>query len=132
MADLEHFLRKTPLVLLGLIELSVKSSKESTETVSLLKTGNKVVEVGWVNNKVKDNNSMRRGPSGKQTGYHYLTDNSNVLPNRVGFQGNLNLRFFTGNMLPLPFNTWSGGLSSSVGHIWHMTCIVLNGSNYYF
>jgi hypothetical protein len=26
-------------------ELSVKSSKESTETVSLLKTGNKVVEV---------------------------------------------------------------------------------------
>jgi hypothetical protein len=60
---------------------------------------------------------MRRGPSGKQTGYHYLTDNSNVLPNRVGFQGNLNLRFFTGNMLPLPFNTWSGGLSSSVGHI---------------
>jgi hypothetical protein len=46
MADLEHFLRKTPLVLLGLIELSVKSSKESTETVSLLKTGNKVVEVG--------------------------------------------------------------------------------------
>jgi hypothetical protein len=44
-------------------ELSVKSSKESTETVSLLKTGNKVVEVGWVNNKVEDNNSMRRGPS---------------------------------------------------------------------
>jgi hypothetical protein len=31
-----------------LIELSVKSSKESTETVSLLKRGNKVVEVGWV------------------------------------------------------------------------------------
>jgi hypothetical protein len=28
------------------IELSVKSSKESTELVSLLKTGNKVVEVG--------------------------------------------------------------------------------------
>jgi hypothetical protein len=28
------------------IELSVKSSKESIETVSLLKTGNKVVEVG--------------------------------------------------------------------------------------
>jgi hypothetical protein len=28
------------------IELSVKSSKESTERVSLLKTGNKVVEVG--------------------------------------------------------------------------------------
>jgi hypothetical protein len=27
-------------------ELSVKSSKESTEPVSLLKTGNKVVEVG--------------------------------------------------------------------------------------
>jgi hypothetical protein len=59
-------------------ELSVKSSKESTETVSLLKTGNKVVEVGWVNNKVEDNNSMRRGPSRKQTGYHYLTDNSKV------------------------------------------------------
>jgi hypothetical protein len=30
----------------GLLELSVKSSKESTEAVSLLKTGNKVVEVG--------------------------------------------------------------------------------------
>jgi hypothetical protein len=29
-----------------LIELSVKSSKESTKLVSLLKTGNKVVEVG--------------------------------------------------------------------------------------
>jgi hypothetical protein len=28
------------------IELSVKSSKESTKPVSLLKTGNKVVEVG--------------------------------------------------------------------------------------
>jgi hypothetical protein len=28
------------------IELSIKSSKESTEPVSLLKTGNKVVEVG--------------------------------------------------------------------------------------
>jgi hypothetical protein len=28
------------------IELSVKSSKESTELVSLLKIGNKVVEVG--------------------------------------------------------------------------------------
>jgi hypothetical protein len=28
------------------IELSVKSSKESTESMSLLKTGNKVVEVG--------------------------------------------------------------------------------------
>jgi hypothetical protein len=28
------------------LELSVKSSKESTEPVSLLKTGNKVVEVG--------------------------------------------------------------------------------------
>jgi hypothetical protein len=35
-----------------------------------------VVEVGWENNKVEDNNSTRRGPSGKQTGYHYLTDNS--------------------------------------------------------
>jgi hypothetical protein len=31
---------------LDIIELSVKSSKESTEAVSLLKTGNKVVEVG--------------------------------------------------------------------------------------
>jgi hypothetical protein len=31
---------------LNIIELSVKSSKESTEPVSLLKTGNKVVEVG--------------------------------------------------------------------------------------
>jgi hypothetical protein len=29
----------------SLLELSVKSSKESTEIVSLLKTGNKVVEV---------------------------------------------------------------------------------------
>jgi hypothetical protein len=28
------------------LELSVKSSKESTETVNLLKHGNKVVEVG--------------------------------------------------------------------------------------
>jgi hypothetical protein len=56
------------------LELSIKSSKDSTETVSLLKIGNKVVEVGWVNNKVEDNNSMRRGPSGKQTGYHYIMD----------------------------------------------------------
>jgi hypothetical protein len=55
------------------LELSVKSSKESIETINLLKTRNKVVEVGWVNNKVEDNNSMRRGPSGKQIGYHYLT-----------------------------------------------------------
>jgi hypothetical protein len=46
-----------------ILKLSVKFSKESTKIVSLLKTGNKVVEVGWV-------------PSGKQTGYHYLTDNS--------------------------------------------------------
>jgi hypothetical protein len=30
----------------SLLELSVKSSKESTEPVSLFKTGNKVVEVG--------------------------------------------------------------------------------------
>jgi hypothetical protein len=36
---------KLPRTLLT-IELSVKSSKESTKTVSLLKTGNKVVEVG--------------------------------------------------------------------------------------
>jgi hypothetical protein len=28
------------------LELSIKSSKDSTETVSLLKIGNKVVEVG--------------------------------------------------------------------------------------
>jgi hypothetical protein len=35
-----------------------------------------VVEVGPVNNKVEKNNSMKRGPSGKQTRYHYLTDNS--------------------------------------------------------
>jgi hypothetical protein len=35
-------------------ELSVKSSKESTETVSLLKSGNKVVEVGCVHSKVED------------------------------------------------------------------------------
>jgi hypothetical protein len=38
-----------------------------------------VVEVGWVNNKVEDNNNMKRESSGKQTGYHYLTDNSSVL-----------------------------------------------------
>jgi hypothetical protein len=36
------------------IELSVKSSKENTQPVSLLKTGNKVVEVGWVHSKVED------------------------------------------------------------------------------
>jgi hypothetical protein len=36
------------------IELSVKSSKESTKPVSLLKTGNKVVEVGWVHSKLED------------------------------------------------------------------------------
>jgi hypothetical protein len=29
-----------------ILELSVKSSKESTKAISLLKTGNKVVEVG--------------------------------------------------------------------------------------
>jgi hypothetical protein len=34
------------LLLIDTIELSVKSSKESTEPVSLLKIGNKVVEVG--------------------------------------------------------------------------------------
>jgi hypothetical protein len=33
-------------ILYLLLELSIKSSKESTEPVSLLKTGNKVVEVG--------------------------------------------------------------------------------------
>jgi hypothetical protein len=38
-----------------------KRSKESTETLSLLKTGKKVVEVGWVNNKVEDNNSNQVG-----------------------------------------------------------------------
>jgi hypothetical protein len=38
----------------ALLELSVKSSKESTEPVSLLKTRNKVVEVGWVHSKVED------------------------------------------------------------------------------
>jgi hypothetical protein len=43
-------------------ELSVKYSKESTKTLCLLKTGNKVVKVGWVHSKVEDNNSMRRGP----------------------------------------------------------------------
>jgi hypothetical protein len=37
----------------SLLELSVKSSKESTEIVSLLKTGNKVVEVEWVRSKVE-------------------------------------------------------------------------------
>jgi hypothetical protein len=37
-----------------ILELSVKSSKESTEPVSLLKTGNKVVEVDWVHSKVED------------------------------------------------------------------------------
>jgi hypothetical protein len=57
-----------------IIELSVKSSKESTETASLLKSGNKVVEVGWVHSKVEDE-------EGKQTRYHYLTDNSNLSAN---------------------------------------------------
>jgi hypothetical protein len=32
----------------------------------------------------------------------------NVLPNRVEFQGNLNLGFFMGNMLPHPFIPESG------------------------
>jgi hypothetical protein len=36
------------------LELFVKSSKESTEPMSLLKIGNKVVEVGWVHSKVVD------------------------------------------------------------------------------
>jgi hypothetical protein len=36
-----------------MLELSVKSSKDSTETMSLLKTRNKVVEVEWVYNKVE-------------------------------------------------------------------------------
>jgi hypothetical protein len=39
-------LPKTAQMCLETIELSVKSSKESIEPVSLLKTGNKVVEVG--------------------------------------------------------------------------------------
>jgi hypothetical protein len=34
-------------------ELSVKSSKENTKIVSLLKRGNKVVEVGWIHSKVE-------------------------------------------------------------------------------
>jgi hypothetical protein len=33
-------------ILVLILELSVNSSKESTETTSLLKSGNKVVEVG--------------------------------------------------------------------------------------
>jgi hypothetical protein len=37
-----------------LLELSIKYSKESTKTLRLFKTGNKVVEVGWPNNKVED------------------------------------------------------------------------------
>jgi hypothetical protein len=45
--------------MIGSLELSVKSSKENTETISLLKIGNKVLEVGWLNNKIDDNNSMR-------------------------------------------------------------------------
>jgi hypothetical protein len=43
------------------IEISVKSSKESTEPMSLLKTGNKVVEVGWVHNKVEDEEGTTMG-----------------------------------------------------------------------
>jgi hypothetical protein len=43
------------------IELSVKSSKESTEPVSLLKIGNKVVEVGWVHSKVEDEEGTTMG-----------------------------------------------------------------------
>jgi hypothetical protein len=37
-----------------MLEFSVKSSKESTEPMRLLKTRNKVVEVGWVHTKVED------------------------------------------------------------------------------
>jgi hypothetical protein len=36
-----------------ILELSVKSSKESTKTVNLLKTRNKVVEVEWVHSKIE-------------------------------------------------------------------------------
>jgi hypothetical protein len=32
----------------------------------------------------------------------------NVLPNRIEFQGNLNLGFFTGKMLPHPFIPGAG------------------------
>jgi hypothetical protein len=45
---------KTCTKIKNILELFVKSSKESTEPVSLLKTGNKVVEVGWVHSKVED------------------------------------------------------------------------------
>jgi hypothetical protein len=37
------------------------------------------------NNKVEDKNSMRRGPSRKQIGYHYLMDNSNISLNFKNF-----------------------------------------------
>ena len=36
-----------------IVELSVKSSKENTEIVSLFKSGNKVVEVGWIQSKIE-------------------------------------------------------------------------------
>jgi hypothetical protein len=44
------------------LELSVKYSIESTKTLYLLKTENKVVEMGCVHSKIEDNNSMRKGP----------------------------------------------------------------------
>jgi hypothetical protein len=56
---ISKFLHCTILVT---IELSVKYSKESTKTLCLLKTENKVVEVGWIHNKVEDNNNMMKGP----------------------------------------------------------------------
>jgi hypothetical protein len=44
---------KTPenLYFIDTIELFVKYSKEGTKSPYLLKTGNKVVEVGWLHNK---------------------------------------------------------------------------------
>jgi hypothetical protein len=41
----QNFTAALPKIL-ETLELSIKSSKESTKPVSLLKTGNKVVEVG--------------------------------------------------------------------------------------
>jgi hypothetical protein len=38
----------------------------STKTLYLLKTGNKVVEVGQIHSKIDDNNSMRRGQQWKE------------------------------------------------------------------
>jgi hypothetical protein len=56
----QNFTAALPKIL-ETLELSIKSSKESTKPVSLLKTGNKVVEVGWVHSKVEDEEGTTMG-----------------------------------------------------------------------